>query len=733
MSMSIGQLVKGMIGDAQPGEGKALELKVGQTVRGVLVKMTGDGEGIVQINGTPVQAKLETQIEPGQAVLLQVQPESADGALVLKPADPKGTAMPEASTKDWIKALGLPDTKASAELVNALRKDGVVLTREVAGQFKEALAAMPAGGDAASWMRASALAYKRGLPMTGATIGALQQVLAGPPAHALLEALEAGLAAWGGTSAGMSADGTTSAPSAAQAAAAKLQSLLAEGAAIMGEAQKGDALPSEAGKGAGTGDAEAAARRAAGAGGLETRGAGAGAAADRAGTGAPTQSGIADVSDRIAQLRNAARAQAGLAIVAAHVTPNEGEAGTDGAQRASGQPAPNGTIGTNATGAANREAAIQHGTAKSIATNAGNGVQSSGMASNTGIDGGGMERATAQDKMALSADRQAKSGQTWNQSQVNAGATQQSGGTAASAASQSHSAAGGNWVGQLMKWMGVDHERLLANATIMQGVPNGGTTAAGEDGNAAVPQTQSLAAAAKEQTVLVAAGHNHAASLTMAERNLLLSNGNGLPAILPGQLTVDGEGAKISNADTLKSTLLAIASGDDVPPQLKDAAQQLISHITGQQLLLAPEKNGALLSHVTMFIPMKGADGNQTASVHIQARRGRKGELDGDNCRLLFDLRMKSLGDTVIDVQVVNKIVNLQVWNDHPLTSTMVEASRDELSSAIAQAGYQLLTFRTAAMPERLIDRLNGEGGFAAAAIDQDWSSKPYKGVDIRV
>ncbi|MBO7744208.1 hypothetical protein I8J29_08385, partial [Paenibacillus sp. MWE-103] len=201
MSMSIGQLMKGLVGDAQAGDVRALELKAGQKVRGVLVKMTGDQEGIVQINGVAVQAKLDAPLEPGKAVLLQVQPESADGALVLKQAEPDAGPAPEASVKAWIQALGLPDTKASASLVAELRNDGLALTRDAASQFKAALAALPAGGDAQSWLRAAALAFKRGLPMTGATIGALQQVLAGPPAHALLDALEAGLAAWRGTGA----------------------------------------------------------------------------------------------------------------------------------------------------------------------------------------------------------------------------------------------------------------------------------------------------------------------------------------------------------------------------------------------------------------------------------------------------------------------------------------------------------------------------------------------------
>ncbi|MBP3964563.1 hypothetical protein I8J30_17735, partial [Paenibacillus sp. DLE-14] len=241
MTLSIGQLMKGLLGDVQPGDSKALELKVGQIVRGVLVKMLNDQEAVIQINGTQVQAKLETPLQPGQSTLLQVQPQSVDGTLVLKLVDQQTTSMNEASLKDWLKASGLPEQKWTQELVRDLRREGGTLTRETASQFKQALTSMPQGSDAQVWAKAAALANKRGLPMTSATIGALAQTLSGSPAHTLLESLERGLAAWSGaSSADDGAAGEAAQPqSAGQAAAAKLQTLLREGAAFMRAAPGG--------------------------------------------------------------------------------------------------------------------------------------------------------------------------------------------------------------------------------------------------------------------------------------------------------------------------------------------------------------------------------------------------------------------------------------------------------------------------------------------------------------
>ncbi|QYR19795.1 hypothetical protein KZ483_18155 [Paenibacillus sp. sptzw28] len=245
--MNIGQLMKGLLGDVQAGDGKALELKVGQIVRGVFIQMLDNQDALIQINGTQVRARLETQVLPGQTTLLQVQPQSLGGMLVLKTVDQQAIMQPEEGLREWIKSSGLPDQKWTHELVRDVHRDGgAAMTRETAVQFQQAAAAMPAGGDVRIWMQAAALAFKRGLPMTGATIGALQQVMSGAPAHALLEALEQGLAAWsGGGSAGSAAD-EAAPPGAAQAAAAKLQALLAEGAALMRAAQAGRSRPPQA-------------------------------------------------------------------------------------------------------------------------------------------------------------------------------------------------------------------------------------------------------------------------------------------------------------------------------------------------------------------------------------------------------------------------------------------------------------------------------------------------------
>ncbi|MHA6484418.1 hypothetical protein ACX1C1_21205 [Paenibacillus sp. strain BS8-2] len=348
-----------------------------------------------------------------------------------------------------------------------------------------------------------------------------------------------------------------------------------------------------------------------------------------------------------------------------------------------------------------------------------------------------------------------------------------------------------NWLGQMMKWMGVDHELQLAKSATDSGLQAAGgkatptgtndpsmsrttgqTTAEAATSNArniASPQVGvtiqpqgSNAAAIVQPGQLVAeqqAGGESSARINTpdtvtsktdigagasAAKLVGLQDGDGpLRNELSQTVQANNAAAPASanaGSESLKSALMNLVNGSDVPPQIKETAQQLIQQITGQQLLLAPERNNSVFTHVTMFIPLKDASGEQTASVQIQTRRGRRGELDADNCRLLFSLTMGSIGDTLVDVQITDKIVSLQLWNDHPAIADLVETSREELSNRLGGVGYQLLSMRTKPLPQRddagQSDNQSVSGGLInkqTAASSSPWlTATRYKGVDYR-
>ncbi|MGG1633602.1 hypothetical protein [Paenibacillus sp. NRS-1760] len=608
--MNISQMMRSFLGEASSADTRAVELKVGQVVRGVILQVMENNEALVQINGVQVRAKLEMPLQVGQSAMLQVQPQSSGALVMLKQVEPGQVGLPDDTFKEWAKQLALPEQKWAAQIVKDLRKEGVILNRDVAQAFQQAASAMPAGGDAEQWMQSAAATFKRGLPMTGATVGAMQQVMFGRSTHELLETLQLQITSFTSVS-----DEGKAETKAATQAAARVQALLTEGLELL----RGVTAESSAAK-----------------------------------SGEAVTKDIPTSKQLNAQIVKTDLPQA----TAAPVAMSEDEAPD--------------------------------------------------------------QQANPQAARAL--------------------------------ASQSSQP---NWLGQMMKWMGVDHELQLAkvftaDTQLSQQAPAPQPATAE---TAAKPATVTTASAPPLQTPIVEANSKEAAPTVMLAKPAEFETADSQQARLPDQkhMVERAALAVLSNVadsipmtdssppaqqESLKSALLALVSSDHTPPALKETAQQLVQQITGQQLLLTPERNSSVLTHVTMFIPINNADGKQTASVHIQTRRGRKGELDASNCRLLFNLSMNTLGDTMVDVNVMDKIVSLNLWNDHPAISSLAEGSRNEIAASLQQAGYQLLSLRTTPLPKAGESKVEA----ASAAVKNQqmtdmsaFAANRYKGVDYRI
>lgn len=89
----------------------------------------------------------------------------------------------------------------------------------------------------------------------------------------------------------------------------------------------------------------------------------------------------------------------------------------------------------------------------------------------------------------------------------------------------------------------------------------------------------------------------------------------------------------------------------------------------------------------------------------------------------------------MVDVNVMDKIVSLNLWNEHPAISMLAESSRSEIAGSLQQAGYQLLSLRTTPLPKAGEQR--PEDGAAAKSQQLPdmtaFSSNRYKGVDYRI
>ncbi|ASA22282.1 hypothetical protein [Paenibacillus donghaensis] len=733
--MNIGSMIRGLLGESKPGEAKSVELKEGQIVRGVVLSVSETGkEAVVQIQGTSVRAELETPLQPGQTLNLQVAPPGESGLPVLKPVSLGEAAMlsPQ-SMGEALEKLGLANSKAGREIVQAMQSAGVALTPETAAKLDAVMNAKPPGVPAAQWLEAAVISVKRGLPVTAESVKGLQQAVFGPQLHQLLSTLEEQLTLWTAQmeeSPGPAANsGAGGKPAASTAVAEGVAGAISTGnvsgeegdTAAVRSGQATAATPSSADAGedaaAAKGLAAARAGEAANPEGVRAGSLGAQTADDTVGakaTGVPGEATLAG-RDAEAGARTGAGANASAALAS-----GDAEAGSRAAP-AGGNAQAGGSAEEGGEAEAGSRAALARGNAEAGARAAVGGAAEAG--SRAALAGGNAE-AGARAAVGGAAEAGSRAGLAGRNAEAGAkvvagGAAEAgsraglAGGNAEVAASTAagRAAAAPGGAALLAKLQGVLHE---LRATLPQLAPTPAASSPQEPAPAAAVQQPAGAPSPTAETWV-----GRVLKLLGAEHEQLAVRGAGNAAAQGVPAAGEAEG-------TLKGVLLQVIGSSEVPPAVKEAAGQLVQQLTGQQLLLNTDRT-APFAQVTLFLPLNGPDGRETASVHIQSRRGRKGELDAANCRLWFDLDMKQLGQTLVDVQVVDRMVNLKLHNNEPWVLELLEQRREEIKSAVESIGYQLSGLRTEPLPE-----LSAAAGAVQAKL-ADYVPDSYQGVDFRI
>ncbi|OUQ87966.1 hypothetical protein B5G50_13270 [Brevibacillus brevis] len=237
-------------------------------------------------------------------------------------------------------------------------------------------------------------------------------------------------------------------------------------------------------------------------------------------------------------------------------------------------------------------------------------------------------------------------------------------------------------------------------------------------GQKVVPQMMSQAAGA-------ANGATAANPIAELFRHLGVTHERELMGQAFSQGVIDSHSLK--QMDTVKSLLLQIshAPAQAMPSGLREAADQLLQQVTGQQLMMVQPSNQAL-SQIVMQIPIRQGEGDETAFVQIESKKKGSGQLDPENCRLFFHLELQSMGTTMIDVSIVNRIVNLQIFNDTPWVEALIQGSKDRFADQLQDVGYHLSAMRVQPVP--------AERGKSTSPIQTKGPIlADYKGVDLRV
>lgn len=140
-------------------------------------------------------------------------------------------------------------------------------------------------------------------------------------------------------------------------------------------------------------------------------------------------------------------------------------------------------------------------------------------------------------------------------------------------------------------------------------------------------------------------------------------------------------------AQQMKPQLLALIQDMQTPPALRDAAETVMARLNGMQL--SSGENGHQ-HQLVMQVPLAFFGKKMDATLQWNGRMKDDGKIDANFARVMFYLNMESLQQTVIDMQVQNRVVIINVYNDIPNLETLAMSLKNSLRAGLVDKEYTL-------------------------------------------
>lgn len=171
-------------------------------------------------------------------------------------------------------------------------------------------------------------------------------------------------------------------------------------------------------------------------------------------------------------------------------------------------------------------------------------------------------------------------------------------------------------------------------------------------------------------------------------------------------------------AQSLKPQLMSLIQDQTIPPALRESADLLLARMNGMTLLSG--ENGHQ-HQIVMQVPLEFFGKKMDATLQWNGRMQDDGKIDADYARVLFYLTMESMQETVVDMQVQNRIVSINIFNENTSLETLAAPLRESLRAGLAEKDYQLSGVFIKQFNEPKVSKKDSE------------QEQVHPGVDIRV
>ncbi|MEK4494128.1 hypothetical protein [Ureibacillus sp. FSL W8-0352] len=185
------------------------------------------------------------------------------------------------------------------------------------------------------------------------------------------------------------------------------------------------------------------------------------------------------------------------------------------------------------------------------------------------------------------------------------------------------------------------------------------------------------------------------------------------------------KGEDVTNLiQSIKPQLLSLIQDEKASTELKNSAEMVLARLNGMQLLSGETGHQ---HQIIMQLPLQFLGKHVDATIQWNGRMKKDGKIDSNYARILFYLNLEALKETVIDMQVQNRIVSIYVYNELEGLDVLAEPLKKALKVGLEEKNYHLSGVLIKSYKKTLqknleknIEKLNDKGAV-------------QRGVDIRV
>lgn len=181
------------------------------------------------------------------------------------------------------------------------------------------------------------------------------------------------------------------------------------------------------------------------------------------------------------------------------------------------------------------------------------------------------------------------------------------------------------------------------------------------------------------------------------------------------------ENRMIEQNQSLKPVLLSLLE-ENIPMETKQLVQDAVFRLTGQQVLMKLDET---FIQFLLQIPIPKELADDDAVLRFESKNN-NGQVDEDYCRIIFYLQLKKLRETVIDVNIQNRIINVTVYNEMHISQKQLSPFISLLKQQLELKNYTLSSVKWISET-----KANKQKKTISDTFLQPLAG--YKGVDIKI